>query len=151
LASQIGTVRELVSRNLSRLQAEGMLKIDGRTVTISKFESFGSRNRLSRVSSKSGNATRAEPSPYGGSLRRSEWLRNSEPSRLSFNAECMIAWPRSVHGSGRLCWDIANTTQFPGTRCSCASSNYACAGYGRVFWFAAASAHRCVGNVLPQS
>ena len=33
LASQIGTVRELVSRNLSRLQSEGMLKIDGRTVT----------------------------------------------------------------------------------------------------------------------
>lgn len=34
LASQIGTVRELVSRNLSRLQAEGMLKMDGRIVTI---------------------------------------------------------------------------------------------------------------------
>ena len=34
LASQIGTVRELVSRNLSRLQSEGILKIDGRTVTI---------------------------------------------------------------------------------------------------------------------
>jgi CRP/FNR family transcriptional regulator, cyclic AMP receptor protein len=34
LASQIGTVRELVSRNLSRLQAEGMLKIDGRSLTI---------------------------------------------------------------------------------------------------------------------
>ena len=34
LASQIGTVRELVSRNLSRLQAEGMVKIDGRSVTI---------------------------------------------------------------------------------------------------------------------
>jgi CRP/FNR family transcriptional regulator len=34
LASQIGTVRELVSRNLSRLQAEGMLKIDGRSVVI---------------------------------------------------------------------------------------------------------------------
>lgn len=34
LASQIGTVRELVSRNLSRLQAEGILTIDGRTVTI---------------------------------------------------------------------------------------------------------------------
>ena len=34
LAAQIGTVRELVSRNLSRLQAEGMLKIDGRVVTI---------------------------------------------------------------------------------------------------------------------
>ncbi len=34
LASQIGTVRELVSRNLSRLQAEGFLKIDGRTVVV---------------------------------------------------------------------------------------------------------------------
>lgn len=34
LASQIGTVRELVSRNLSRFQAEGLLKIDGRTITI---------------------------------------------------------------------------------------------------------------------
>lgn len=37
LASQIGTVRELVSRNLSRFQAEGMLKIDGRTVTITNL------------------------------------------------------------------------------------------------------------------
>lgn len=34
LASQIGTVRELVSRNLSRFQAEGMLKVDGRNVVI---------------------------------------------------------------------------------------------------------------------
>ena len=34
LAAHIGTVRELVSRNLSRLQAEGLLKIDGRNVTI---------------------------------------------------------------------------------------------------------------------
>ena len=34
LASQIGTVRELVSRNLSRLQVEGLLKIDGRTVVL---------------------------------------------------------------------------------------------------------------------
>lgn len=34
LASQIGTVRELVSRNLSRLQAEGLLRIEGRNVTI---------------------------------------------------------------------------------------------------------------------
>jgi CRP/FNR family transcriptional regulator, cyclic AMP receptor protein len=29
LASQIGTVRELISRNLSRFQAEGMIEIDG--------------------------------------------------------------------------------------------------------------------------
>jgi CRP/FNR family transcriptional regulator, cyclic AMP receptor protein len=36
LAAQIGTVRELISRNLSRLQAEGMIRIDGRTVTVLK-------------------------------------------------------------------------------------------------------------------
>ena len=40
LASQIGTVRELVSRNLSRLQAEGMLNIDGRTVTICNLKAL---------------------------------------------------------------------------------------------------------------
>jgi CRP/FNR family transcriptional regulator, cyclic AMP receptor protein len=34
LAAHIGTVRELVSRNISRLQAEGLIKVDGRTVTI---------------------------------------------------------------------------------------------------------------------
>ena len=34
IASQIGTVRELVSRNLSRLQAEGMIEIDGRSLVI---------------------------------------------------------------------------------------------------------------------
>lgn len=34
LASQIGTVRELVSRNLSRLQSEGLIDIDGRQITI---------------------------------------------------------------------------------------------------------------------
>lgn len=40
LASHIGTVRELVSRNLSRLQAEGILQIDGRTVTISDLKAL---------------------------------------------------------------------------------------------------------------
>ena len=34
LASRIGTVRELVSRNLSRLQSAGLIKLDGRTVLI---------------------------------------------------------------------------------------------------------------------
>jgi CRP-like cAMP-binding protein len=34
LASRIGTVRELVSRNLSRLQAAKLIKLDGRTVII---------------------------------------------------------------------------------------------------------------------
>ena len=40
---------------------------------------------------------------------------------------------------------------FLGTRLSCASSNFAYAGCGRVFWSAAASVQRCVGNALPQS
>jgi CRP/FNR family transcriptional regulator len=34
LASELGTVRELVSRNLSRLQAEGLLGIEGRMIII---------------------------------------------------------------------------------------------------------------------
>ena len=34
LAFQIGTVRELVSRNLSRLQAAGLLKMEGKTIII---------------------------------------------------------------------------------------------------------------------
>lgn len=34
LAAQIGTVRELVSRNLSRLQAEGLIEIDGRNIVV---------------------------------------------------------------------------------------------------------------------
>ena len=40
LAAQIGTVRELVSRNLSRLQAEGMLKIEGREVAIRNLKAL---------------------------------------------------------------------------------------------------------------
>ena len=34
LAAELGTVRELVSRNLSRLQAEGFLEVDGRKVVV---------------------------------------------------------------------------------------------------------------------
>ena len=34
LAAQIGTVRELVSRNLSRFQAEGLLTVEGRSVIV---------------------------------------------------------------------------------------------------------------------
>ena len=40
LAAHIGTVRELVSRNLSRLQAEGLIKIDGREVTIANLQAL---------------------------------------------------------------------------------------------------------------
>ena len=34
LAAELGTVRELVSRNLSRLQAEGYLEVDGRKIVV---------------------------------------------------------------------------------------------------------------------
>jgi len=40
LASQIGTVRELVSRNLSRLQAEGLIKMDGRSVILADVKAL---------------------------------------------------------------------------------------------------------------
>jgi CRP/FNR family transcriptional regulator len=34
LAAQIGTVRELVSRNLARLQAQSFIELNGREITI---------------------------------------------------------------------------------------------------------------------
>ena len=34
LAAELGTVREIISRNLSRLQAEGFLEVDGRSITV---------------------------------------------------------------------------------------------------------------------
>lgn len=34
IASQIGTVRELVSRNLARLQAEGLVRLDGKRLVV---------------------------------------------------------------------------------------------------------------------
>jgi CRP/FNR family transcriptional regulator, cyclic AMP receptor protein len=40
LASQIGTVRELVSRNFSRFQSEGVLKVDGRSVIIQDLKAL---------------------------------------------------------------------------------------------------------------
>jgi len=42
LAAQIGTVRELISRNLSRFQAEGVLTVDGRTVVIRDLQALES-------------------------------------------------------------------------------------------------------------
>ena len=39
-AAQIGTVRELVSRNLSRLQAEGIIEVDGRNVLIRDLQAL---------------------------------------------------------------------------------------------------------------
>lgn len=40
LASQIGTVRELISRNLSRFQSEGMIQIDGRNLLITDLKAL---------------------------------------------------------------------------------------------------------------
>jgi CRP/FNR family transcriptional regulator len=40
LAAQIGTVRELVSRNLSRFQSEGLLRIDGRRIVITDLKAL---------------------------------------------------------------------------------------------------------------
>lgn len=40
LAAQIGTVRELVSRNLSRFQQEGLLKVDGRMVVVRDLQAL---------------------------------------------------------------------------------------------------------------
>jgi CRP/FNR family transcriptional regulator len=34
LANQLGTVRELISRNLMRLQAEGLVEVDGRRIIV---------------------------------------------------------------------------------------------------------------------
>jgi CRP/FNR family transcriptional regulator len=45
LAAQIGTVRELVSRGLSRLQAEGIIAIDGRKITIRDLKALESETK----------------------------------------------------------------------------------------------------------
>ena len=38
LASQLGTVRELISRNLMRLQAEGLLEVDARQIVVKDIQ-----------------------------------------------------------------------------------------------------------------
>lgn len=40
LASQLGTVRELISRNLMRLQAEGLLEVDARQIVVRELKSL---------------------------------------------------------------------------------------------------------------
>jgi len=45
LAAQIGTVRELISRNLSRLQAEGTIRLDGRNVIVCKTKELEAETR----------------------------------------------------------------------------------------------------------
>jgi CRP/FNR family transcriptional regulator len=45
LAAQIGTVRELVSRSLSRLQAEGTIAVHGRKITIRDLKALESETK----------------------------------------------------------------------------------------------------------
>jgi CRP/FNR family cyclic AMP-dependent transcriptional regulator len=40
IAAQIGTVRELVSRNLSRLQSEGIIRLEGRNVIVPNLKAL---------------------------------------------------------------------------------------------------------------
>jgi CRP/FNR family transcriptional regulator len=40
LASQIGTVRELISRNLSRFQSEKLIQMDGRHLVIADLKAL---------------------------------------------------------------------------------------------------------------
>jgi hypothetical protein len=40
IAAEIGTVRDLVSRNLARLQSEGLLKIAGREIIVPKSKHY---------------------------------------------------------------------------------------------------------------
>lgn len=40
LASQLGTVRELISRNLMRLQAEGLIEVDARQIVVKDMKSL---------------------------------------------------------------------------------------------------------------
>jgi CRP/FNR family transcriptional regulator len=41
LANQLGTVRELISRNLMRLQAEGLLDVDARRIVVKDMKGLG--------------------------------------------------------------------------------------------------------------
>ena len=47
LAAQIGTVRELVSRNLSRLQSEGLITMEGRKIIVPDLKRIESEVRES--------------------------------------------------------------------------------------------------------
>ncbi|HET9741837.1 MAG TPA: Crp/Fnr family transcriptional regulator [Terriglobales bacterium] len=47
IAFEIGTVRELVSRNLARLQAEGLIRMDGREVLIPDLPALEAQQKLS--------------------------------------------------------------------------------------------------------
>jgi CRP/FNR family transcriptional regulator len=43
LANQLGTVRELISRNLTRLQAEGLIEVDGRRIVVKDLKGLSAQ------------------------------------------------------------------------------------------------------------
>lgn len=43
LANQLGTVRELISRNLMRLQAEGLVEVDARQIVVRDFKGLSAQ------------------------------------------------------------------------------------------------------------
>lgn len=47
IASRTGTVRELVSRNLSRLQSEGIIEINGRLILIYDLKALEAESLVS--------------------------------------------------------------------------------------------------------
>ncbi|HKT26523.1 MAG TPA: Crp/Fnr family transcriptional regulator [Terriglobales bacterium] len=47
IAFEIGTVRELVSRNLARLQAEGLIEVDGREVLVKDLSALAAQQSVS--------------------------------------------------------------------------------------------------------
>ena len=91
------------------------------------------------------------PYPDPAPLRRSEWLRSSKPSRLSFNAGCMIAWSKLVHGFRRLYRVITYIMLFPATSTSCTSLNIASIGSGEAFWFVAVRPRERSGRNMARS
>src|ERR1017187_9112851 len=99
-----------------------------------------------------GNATRPRPSPSGGSLRKSEWLRGSRPSRLSFDAVSMIAPAKSVYyGFGAWSPATTNIMPSPATSISCAPSDIASIDCGVTSSFAAARPRGRSGRNSPRS
>jgi CRP/FNR family transcriptional regulator len=51
LAAELGTVRELISRNLNRLQAEGFLEVDGRKIIVKDIAGLRRELTPSRITS----------------------------------------------------------------------------------------------------
>jgi CRP/FNR family transcriptional regulator len=47
IAFELGTVRELVSRNLARLQAEGLIQMDGREIVIKDLSALAAQHKTS--------------------------------------------------------------------------------------------------------